>query len=294
MSTRIAFLGLGAMGSRMADRLLQAGHALTVWNRRPEAAAELVAAGARQAATPREAAEGADFVISMVRDDEASWQVWCDPVAGALAGMKAGAVAIESSTLSPAGIRRLAEAADAAGVRLLDAPVSGSRPAAKAGQLVYLVGGDADAFSRAEPVLLAMGASVRHVGATGHGALAKLVTNTLLGLQVTALAELIGLLRHQGVSPESVLQAVSATPAWAPVNHYLSSSMLAADFAPQFPVALIAKDFGYALAAGGGADRMPMAAAALSVYEQASRQGLADANMTAVAQLYDGAQSPSA
>lgn len=287
---RIAFLGLGAMGSRMAARLLLAGHAVTVWNRRPAAAAPLVAAGARQALSPREAAVGADFVISMVRDDAAAQQVWCDPEQGAMITIKPGAVAIESSTLSPGAIRQLASAASVAGVHLLDAPVSGSRPAAKAGQLVYLVGGDADTFRRAEPVLLAMGASVRHVGPVGHGTLAKLVTNTLLGLHVTALAELIGLLRHQGVAPDAVLQAVAATPVWAPVDHYLSGSMLAGDFQPQFPVALMAKDFGYALDAAGGATRLPLASAALSVLTEALRQGLGDANMTAVAQLYAGHQ----
>lgn len=286
MSKRIAFLGLGAMGSRMATRLLQAGHHVTVWNRSPAPMQALVAAGAEPASTPRQAAQGADFVIAMVRDDEAAQQVWCNPETGALAGMGRAAVAIESSTLSLGAVRQLHEAAQAAGVQLLDAPVSGSRPAAQAGQLVYLVGGNAEAFARAEPILLAMGSAARHVGPVGHGALAKLVTNTLLGVHVAALAELIGLLRGQGVAAQEVLQAVAATPVWAPVDHYLSGSMLGGDFTPQFPVALISKDFGYAIEAGGSPENMPMAVAAKDVFERAAADALGDENMTAVVQLY--------
>lgn len=289
MNQSVTILGLGAMGSRMAQRLLQAGHAVTVWNRSPVAAQPLVDAGARHAPTPREAARGADVVIAMVRDDEASLSVWCDPEHGALHGMAPGAVAIDSSTLSLPTVHRLAQASAAAGVQFLDAPVSGSRPAAEAGQLVYLVGGDAATFALAEPLLKVMGAAARHVGPVGHGALAKLVTNTLLGIHVAALAELIGMLREQGVAPESVLQAVSSTPVWAPVDHYLSGSMLRSEFSPQFPIELMAKDFGYAIAAAGGADHLPTAAAALEVFTEASAAGLGQENMTAVSRLYDRA-----
>jgi len=289
MSTRIAFLGLGAMGSRMAMRLLQVGHVVTVWNRSPAPAQALAAAGARHALTPREAASGAEVVIAMLRDDEASSCVWCDTETGALAGMQPGALAIDCSTLSVDAVSRLSQACAAAGVSFLDAPVSGSRPAAEAGQLVHLVGGDAPAFERAAPLLRCMGAAAKHVGPVGHGALAKLVTNTLLGVHVTALAELIGLLREQGVAPEAVLDAVSSTPVWAPVDHYVSGSMLRAEFSPQFPVALMAKDFGYILQAAGGGARMPTAAAALSVFRLATRLGLGAENMTAVARMYERA-----
>lgn len=289
MSQRIAVLGLGAMGSRMARRLIQAGHEVTVWNRSPAAARALLDAGARHALTPREAAHGAEVVIAMVRDDEASLSVWCDPEHGAFQSMAPGAIAIDSSTLSLPTVHRLAQASAAAGVQFLDAPVSGSRPAAEAGQLVYLVGGDAATFARAEPLLKVMGAAARHVGPVGHGALAKLVTNTLLGVHVAALAELIGMLREQGVAPEAVLQAVTSTPVWAPVDHYLSGSMLRSEFSPQFPIELMAKDFGYAVAAAGGSANLPTAAAALEVFTKACAVGLGLENMTAVARLYDRA-----
>src|SRR5262245_20020802 len=212
--TRVAFLGLGAMGSRMAANLVRAGHALTVWNREPDAAKRLVAIGAKTAATPREAAQGNEFVISMVRDDEASRQVWLDAEVGALAGMKGDAIAIESSTLTPAWVLELAGAMGRSGIKLIDAMVSGSTPEAESAQLVFLVGGDVDALRRAKPVLTDLGTSIQHAGAVGSGALAKLATNTLMGVQLATLAELIGMLRREGVDPRQVLDAVSATAMW--------------------------------------------------------------------------------
>lgn len=289
MSQRIAVLGLGAMGSRMAGRLLQAGHSVTVWNRNPAAAQALVDAGARQARTPREAAKDAEVVIAMLRDDPASLTVWCDTRHGALLGMAPGTIAIDSSTLSMPTVHRLAQASAEAGVHFLDAPVSGSRTAAETGQLVYLVGGEEATFARAQPLLQTLGAAATHVGPVGHGALAKLATNTLLGLHVAALAELIGMLQAQGVAPEAVLQAVATTPVWAPVDHYLCGSMLRSEFSPQFPIELMAKDFGYVLDAAGGGARLPTVAAAREVFTLAARLGLGQDNMTAVARLYERA-----
>jgi 3-hydroxyisobutyrate dehydrogenase len=289
MSAHIAVLGLGAMGSRMAQRLIQAGHSVTVWNRSSAPALALATSGARRALTPREAVEDADFAIAMVRDDKASSSVWCDAETGALAGMKPGAIAIESSTLSLRTVLKLAQATVARGVQFLDAPVSGSRQAAEAGQLVYLVGGDAATFEHAEPLLSTLGAVARHVGPVGHGALAKLVTNTLLGIHVTTLAELIGLLRAQGIAPDTLLQAVAATSVWAPVDHHLSGSMLRGDFSPQFPAELMSKDLGYVLEAAGGGAHMPTVATALKEFNLATQLGLGSKNMTVVATLHDRA-----
>ena len=120
--SNIAFLGLGAMGSRMAAHLIKAGHKLTVWNRTPKAAEALLAAGATWAKTPAEAARGADFVIAMVRDDAASRSVWCDPATGALAAMQPGAIAIESSTLSVCWMRELGRLAQACRIGFVEAP----------------------------------------------------------------------------------------------------------------------------------------------------------------------------
>src|ERR1700761_6043599 len=191
--SRISFLGLGAMGSRMATNLLKAGHGVTVWNRTPGRAEPLVQAGARQAATPREAAEGAAFVMAMVRDDEASRHVWLDADQGALPVMSPDAVAIECSTVSVAWVQQLHEAAAERGIEMLEAPLSGSRPQAEAAKLIFFVGGKETTAKLAEPVLQPMAAAVHYAGSAGCGATVKLLVNTLLGIQVAAMAEIIGL-----------------------------------------------------------------------------------------------------
>lgn len=284
--SKITVLGLGAMGSRMAKQLITAGHTLTVWNRTPEAAQELVGLGARQANWPRDAVHGAEFVIAMLRDDEASRQVWLDEASGALGGMTPGAVAIESSTLTPEWVRQLGLSAQQHGVDLLEAPVSGSRAQADAGQLAYLAGGDAAVLERSRPLLQVMGAGVHHIGQWGDGALAKLATNALLGIQVTGLAEIIGVLSRSSVDVAQVMAAMANTSVWAPVASYLSSTMLTGNFAPQFPVQLIEKDFAYVLQEAGSPEHTPTIAAAHAVFLAAIANGSGHENMTSVAKLF--------
>jgi 3-hydroxyisobutyrate dehydrogenase len=285
--SKIGFLGLGAMGSRMASNLLKAGHTVTVWNRTPAAAEALAASGARKASSPKDAAEGAEFVFAMVRDDNASRSVWLDPDHGALAGMSPGAVAIESSTLTPEWVRELGEQLSAKGVALLDAPVSGSRPQAEAGELVYLVGGDGKALSAAEPLLKALGSSIQHVGPIGTGALAKLATNTLLGVQVVAIAELIGMLGRQGVDVKKMLDVVAQTPVWSPASGRIASSMLSGNFAPQFPIELIEKDFSYTVKTAAGEETAPVINSVCRVFRKAIKAGWGELNMTAVVKLFE-------
>lgn len=284
--TRVAVLGLGAMGSRMAANLVRAGFQVTVWNRSPHATIPLIAAGARAASTPIEAADGADFVMSMVRDDNASRQIWLDSATGALAGMEPGAVAIESSTLTPGWICELGSQAATHGVALLEAPVSGSTHQAQAAQLIYLIGGDSYTMARATPVLSAMGCSLQHVGDLGAGALTKLATNTLLGIQVTVIAELIGMLQHAGADVDRVLEAVAATPVWSSVAGRIADAMQSGDFAPQFPIELIEKDFGYTVQQAGSADSVPTIATARQVFRHALAEGLGNENMTSVVKLF--------
>jgi len=291
MSKNIALLGLGAMGSRMAANLLKADHALTVWNRTPEAAAALVAQGAKQAPTPRQAAAGADFVFAMVRDDEASREIWLSPHHGALEGLKEGAIAIESSTLTPGWIRELGLAVAARGSALLEAPVAGSRPQAETSQLVYFIGGDEAVLKQVKPLLIAMGSTITHVGPLGSGALVKLSTNAFLGVQVTVLAELIGLLKRSGADVASAVKAIGGTAAWSPAANNLSSSMLAGNVSPQFPVELIEKDFGYAVDAAGSPEDVPTIAAARGVFQKAVANGFGGDNMTSVVQLFTKSSS---
>jgi 3-hydroxyisobutyrate dehydrogenase len=284
--SKVAFLGLGAMGSRMATNLLRAGHELTVWNLRPEPTKALVAAGARLAATPREAAEGNEFIMTMVTNDVASRQVWLDAANGALLGMRPGAIAIDSSTLTPAWVRELAGVMSQAGVMLLDATVSGSTPQAERAELVFLVGGDADSLQRAEPVLKTLGSAICHAGPVGCGAFAKLATNALMGVQVAALAELIGMLKSQQVDPKPILDAVSATALWNPHLTRDAASMLTGNFETQFPVRLLEKDLGYTVQTGGGEASMPTVSAVRNIFRKAIDENLGNLNMTAVVKLF--------
>ena len=185
---RIALLGVGTMGAGMAANWLKKGFALTIWNCTPARAEPLAAQGATIAATPREAAQGADIIVAMVADNDASRAVWLGP-AGALESAKPSAILIELSTLTPDWVRELAGKAQARGCRFLDAPVGGSRSAAAAGQLTFFVGGDAETVEAARPVMEAVALSVNRVGATGAGATWKLVNNMLIAIQTAGLAE---------------------------------------------------------------------------------------------------------
>jgi 3-hydroxyisobutyrate dehydrogenase len=201
--------------------------------------------------------------------------------------MQAATVAIESSTLSPAWVRELAGVMRKSGVRLLDAMVSGSTPQAENAQLVFLVGGDADTVKRAEPVLRTLGSSIQHAGRVGSGALAKLATNTLMGVQLAALAELIGMLKRQGADPRQVLNAVSATAMW---NAHLgrdTESMLTGNFETQFPVKLLEKDLGYTVRTAGGDAAAPTVSAVRGEFQKAIDENLGNLNMTAVVKLFD-------
>jgi 3-hydroxyisobutyrate dehydrogenase len=151
---------------------------------------------------------------------------------------------------------------------------------------VYLAGGEADTLARAEPLQKTLGAAVHHVGPIGAGAQTKLATNALLGMEVAALAELIGLLKRGNADPARVLAAIADTSVWAPVNHYLAGSMLRGEYQPQFPLELIEKDFGYAVRAAGGAEHAPTLAAVWTVFQAGIAQGLAEENMTALAKLF--------
>jgi 3-hydroxyisobutyrate dehydrogenase len=282
----VAILGLGAMGSRMAMRLIKHGHQVTVWNRTPAAAEPLVAAGASFASTPKEAANQASIIISMVRDDAASASVWLDPKDGAVNGMQEGAIAIESSTVSHDWISQLGAAISASGFSLLDAPVSGSRPQADAGELAFLVGGEAEILQCARPTLMSLGTSVDHVGPLGSGVLVKLATNALLGVQVAAIGELFGLLNAHGVDLNMAFDAIGSTSVASVAMQRSAASMLAANFAPQFPVELITKDFGYAIKAAGSAAAVPTIAAAGHVFDTAMFKGFGEKNMTSVVELF--------
>jgi 3-hydroxyisobutyrate dehydrogenase-like beta-hydroxyacid dehydrogenase len=283
-----AVLGLGAMGSRVAAALLKAGHPVTVWNRSKEKASALLEAGAVWSGTPQEAARNAAFVIAMVRDDEASRSVWLNQEMGALYGLQKDAIGIDSSTLTPAFAGELSAAFGVQGIAFLDAPVVGSRPQADAGQLIYLVGGEEAAVTKASPILSAMGASVLHAGPSGSGALLKLVVNTLFGVQIAAVSELIGFLQKSKFDPVKAIDLLAATPVLSPAAKGAAALMLKKAHAPLFPVQLIAKDFAYmARTASEMSAKLPIAEAAKSIFADALRLGFGDDNATSVVRLYE-------
>lgn len=285
--SKIAILGLGAMGARMARNLLQKGHDVVVYNRTAARVKPLVAEGARGAGTPREAAAGADVVIGMVTDDHASRALWLDERTGAAGGLGAGAIAIESSTLTPAWVHDLAGAIAASGAAFLDAPVVGSRPQAEAAALIYLVGGPVEALERARGVLAAMGSAIHHVGPVGAGTVMKLAVNGLFGIQVAALAELLGMVERAGLERAQVVELLGSMPVTSPALKGIGGLMAARAFAPMFPIDLVEKDFGYIVETAqrlGAAT--PTAAAVRAVYAQAQRQGHGSDNIAAVVQTF--------
>jgi 3-hydroxyisobutyrate dehydrogenase len=278
----VALLGLGTMGAGMAGRLLDAGHTLSVWNRTPGRAEPLVARGARLAATPRDAATGADVIVSMVADDKASRSVWLEPD-GALAGVTPGAIAIESSTLTPAWIRELAEATAKGGAVLLDAPVTGSRIQAAEGQLLFLVGGDAAVLDRVRDVFDAMGRGVVHLGPSGSGALVKLVNNFVCGVQAASLAEAVAMIERSGLDRERALGVLQDGAGGSPVVKGVSKRMVERDYAVNFKLELMGKDLTYAIGEGERLGvTLETATAALGVFRRAVAQGLGEKDMAAV------------
>jgi len=285
--TKIAFLGLGAMGSRMAGKLLAAGNEVTAWNRNLTATKELVAAGAVAADSPRAAVLDADLVISMVRDDDASQTVWLDPEKGALSALKAEAIGVECSTVSLPHIRRLATAFKEAYRNLLDAPLAGSRPQAEAGQLIFFVGGEDDIVEKANPLLLQMGSAVHHAGSVGAGTAVKLMVNSLFGTQLAVMAELLGFAQNAGLDPALAAHIISQTPVCSPAVKGSAEAMLAQAFAPAFPIDLVAKDFGLVQRSANELEAsVPLSGAAGQVFEKGVSSGFGSDNITGIIQLY--------
>jgi 3-hydroxyisobutyrate dehydrogenase len=285
---KIAVLGLGAMGSRMARRLLDTGeHDVIVWNRTAEAIRPLVEAGATAASTPAAAAQHCELVISMLRDDDAGRSVWLATDTGALAAMTPGAVAVECSTVTPAFAVELAGRCSRRGVDFLDAPVLGSRPQAEAGTLIFLVGGQPAVAHRVEPVLRHIGTAVHQMGPAGAGSRMKLLVNSLFAVQVAAVAELLGALNDTDLDAARAIEVFAATAVASPAAATAGTAMLGRTFPAAFPIELVAKDLHYAAADAATRHRaVPLARAAAAIYRQAIERGHGQDNITGVVQLF--------
>jgi 3-hydroxyisobutyrate dehydrogenase len=284
----VALLGTGTMGGRMAERLARAGHPLRVWNRNRTRAEPLAGLGAVVADSPRAAAAGADVIIAMVADDGASHAVWLGE-SGALAGARPGAVLVESSTLTPPWIRELAAAAAERGCEFLDAPVTGSRTQAAAGELLFLVGGDAAAVERVRGVLAVMSRGIVHLGPVGSGALIKLVNNFVAAVQVAALGEAVALVERSGLARDQALGILIDGAPGSPLVKAVAPRMLNRDYDVHFSLALMHKDLTYALAEGARFDvPLETAAAALHSFERARQHGLGAHDMSAIVEPLRG------
>jgi 3-hydroxyisobutyrate dehydrogenase len=280
----VALLGLGTMGAGMAGRLLSSGFPVSVYNRNPERAKPFAERGASVANSPRDAALNAEVVISMVADDVASREIWLGPN-GALAAAKSGAVWIESSTLSVGWIKELATNASRANCELLDAPVTGTKPHAESGQLLFLVGGSANALDRVRPVLSVMGRDAIHLGPTGSGALMKLINNFLAAVQAVSFGEALSLIEAGSLDRAKATAILTEGAPGSPIIKRVAERVESGDFTPHFHLSLMAKDVSYAIEEGRRRQvNMQTAAAALTAFKQAVANGLGEKDFTAVVQ----------
>ena len=269
--TKVAFIGLGRMGHGMAGRYLDAGFTVAVFNRSRARAEDLIARGARWASSPAEAADGAEAVVTMVADDEASRHVWLGR-GGAATRMKPGTLAIECSTVSHQHALDMARELRSRGLIYIDCPVTGLPEAAAAGTLTLLVGADAVDLDRAKPYLAPIGNVVRHFGAVGTGTVFKLINNLMGAVQIASLAEGIAMAEQAGLDMNLVAEAMATGAVASPQVIRHSKRMIARDFAgASFTAALRYKDAAYAvkLAEGLLADSPLVGRAAVEAYARA-------------------------
>jgi len=245
----LGFVGLGAMGGRMARRLLAAGHEVVGYNRTRGRAKWLIEAGMRGAASPRAAAEAAEVVFSMVSDTEALGAVTAGPD-GILAGLRPGAVYVEMSTVSPAVIRALGAEVAARGADMVDAPVSGSVATLEAGQLAFMVGGDPAVLERVRPCLLAIGPTITHVGALGLAVTMKIAINLGLAAQMLAFSEAVLLAEKAGIARERAVEALLRSVTASPMVKYRGPFVLGMPAEAWFDVGMMQKDLRLALDLG--------------------------------------------
>jgi 3-hydroxyisobutyrate dehydrogenase len=279
----VAILGLGIMGSGMAQRLLSANFPLTVYNRNRAKSIPFAANGAFVAESPREAASHAQIILSMVADDVASRQVWLG-AEGALAGVSPSSVLIESSTLSLGWIKELETAAAELGCEFLDAPVTGTKPHAASGELLFLVGGSRDALDAARPVFSVLGRDAIHLGPSGTGALMKLVNNFVCGVQAASFAEALSLIDAGGLDRDKAMSILTGGAPGSGIVKRVADRVAANDFTPNFGLRWMAKDLAYAIGTAS-ARGIPLrtAAAALSIFREAIAEGHGDEDFSAVA-----------
>jgi 3-hydroxyisobutyrate dehydrogenase len=280
---RVAFLGLGIMGRPMAANLVKAGNEVAVWNRTPGKDVD----GARTAESPADAANGAEVVWICVSDTKAVETVLFGPQ-GVESSISAGAMVVDSSTISPSAERQFAERLRAKGIEYVDAPVTGSKVAAENGTLIFMAGGDEGVLAKLEPLFKAMGKQVFRMGETSKGQAAKLVMNLQIALIYEGFAEAVTLATKLGVNLETLLPLIQASMVKSGVVEYKAPFVLKRDFTPNFPLRLMLKDIHLALAAAKEARvKLPALETVEEIYEMAAEDGHEDLDYAATLTLLE-------
>jgi 3-hydroxyisobutyrate dehydrogenase-like beta-hydroxyacid dehydrogenase len=289
--TSVGFLGLGIMGSRMAASLQREGFAVTGWTRTPGKAQAWAEGheGAGAAATPAEAAAGADIVISMVVDGAQVEAILLDGDDAAVAGAAAGTLFIDMSTIAPADARRIGAALAERGHAFVDAPVTGSSPRAENGTLTIMAGGAADDFARAQPAFAAMGETIVHVGALGHGQIIKLINNAVSAANAATLAQALVMGAGTGVDLDAVVKILAAGSGNSTMVGLKAESMRQHDYATLFKTEHMLKDVRLCLEEAQAAGvPFPAANAARDALVAAVGRGYGDADFAAIVEAYEG------
>jgi 3-hydroxyisobutyrate dehydrogenase-like beta-hydroxyacid dehydrogenase len=272
LRTRLGFIGLGFLGSRIARRLVAAGFPMVVYNRDRTKAVELADLGAKVASSPGELAREVDVVLSCLADDAAVEAVYLG-TGNVVRSARPGTRFIELSTIAPETSRKVYMAARQLDIAALDVAISGSTPSAEAGALTLFGGGERQVFRSAEPVFAAIAKQWFYMGPSGSGVAMKLVVNTLLGVGMQALAEAVALGSRLDLPPDLLFDTLAKTAVVAPAHAGKLQAAKRHDYAPQFPIRLMRKDFGLVLSAAGQLGlSMPTteAAAAINAEEAAA------------------------
>ncbi len=269
---RLGFIGVGAMGSRLVRRLLEREYQVVVYDLDLNKTAELASSGAIPAATLEELADNSDVIMSCLTNDAAVKNAYLGS-SGVFTGAQPGKVVFEMSTVAPETSREIHAAGTKRGVTVMDVAISGSVLAVEQGTIVLLAGGDAEVFQAAQPIFDALARSYFLMGPSGSGTSMKLVVNTLLGVGMQAVAEAIALGEAEGLSRKRLLDVLSQTAVIAPAHLGKLTRAEHGDYSPQFPVALMNKDYRLILEAAESSDlTLPATAAAYKVNSAAFKE----------------------
>lgn len=280
---KIGFIGLGIMGSRMAENLRKKGHELVVYNRSKVKAQALLANGAAWADSPAEIAKHVNILFTMLSKPDAVAEVALLGKRSFLDKLLPSSLWIDCSTVNPSFSKLMAIEAASRKVRFLDAPVGGSKGPAEQGQLLFFVGGDKTDVDTAKPLLECMGKAVFHVGGHGMGSAMKMVNNILLGEAMVAFAEALSFGESLGITKQAMFDTLAASPVMAPFLNFKRQKIEKADYAAEFPLQWMHKDLHLAseTAYETGA-ALPCANVAKEIFTLAMREGMGEEDLTAV------------